>query len=682
MLYELATGERPFKGDTNISIVSSILKDTPTTVTDLNPVLPAGLARVIRKALAKDPSRRYQTAIDIRNDLEELTQEVDRGVTVPVRTAQAVPTGPNRRKRVAGLVIAAVALTAGAIALSKWRSNGAASSAPVVFEVDRITRLTSTGKAYRVAISPDGNYVAHAKEVGTLSGLWIRQTTTTSDVQIVPPAQVSYLGISYAPDGSHVYYTVVPYAGGFATLYKVPVLGGSPQRVVENVQSRISFSPDRRQFTFMRRGSVRPAAADLMIADVDGSNVRTLASLTAPDRFVPWGGPSWSPDGRTILAPGESMKAVRHNMVVAVDVADGATTTLKNRWGDLSGLEWLPDGRSFVVAAAELSGSGTDLQLWQISHPGGEARRLTHDPKHYHEMTVSADARLLATAQVESVSSVWVAPASDPANGQQLATGVGHADGLTGVAWTPDGRIVFGAPAASGLSQIWIADADGSNARKLTNDDIVAQLFSVSPDGRYILFERRNLTRDKAGDQNIWRMEIDGSNATQLTFGKRDADPRAGPRFVYYSSLESGESRPWKVAITGGAPVSLGDVDFWPTDVSPDGRRLAGQVRDAKTRRFVLATMSVNGGPAEILSARAFGAAWSPDGKALTYWNLHEEGVQFFKYALDEKVARPLATFKDSLFAYDWAPDGKQLVLARGKESSDVVIISAKARTQ
>jgi serine/threonine protein kinase len=81
MLHEMATGEKPFKGDTNVSVISSILKDTPTSVTDLNPSLPADLGRVIRRTLAKDPSRRYQNATDLRNDLEELKQEFDSGVT-------------------------------------------------------------------------------------------------------------------------------------------------------------------------------------------------------------------------------------------------------------------------------------------------------------------------------------------------------------------------------------------------------------------------------------------------------------------------------------------------------------------------------------------------------------------------------------------------------------------------
>src|SRR5262249_7194155 len=89
MLHEMATGERPFKGDTNVSIMSSILKDTPAPVTDLTPRLPAELGKIVRRTLAKDPSRRYQTAVDLRNELEELKLEVDSGLTTSVGRAPA-----------------------------------------------------------------------------------------------------------------------------------------------------------------------------------------------------------------------------------------------------------------------------------------------------------------------------------------------------------------------------------------------------------------------------------------------------------------------------------------------------------------------------------------------------------------------------------------------------------------
>ena len=78
MLYEMATGERPFTGDSSVSVLSSILKDTPLAVTDVKRVLPRELSRIVKHCLAKDPEDRYQSAKDLRNDLRELQREIDR----------------------------------------------------------------------------------------------------------------------------------------------------------------------------------------------------------------------------------------------------------------------------------------------------------------------------------------------------------------------------------------------------------------------------------------------------------------------------------------------------------------------------------------------------------------------------------------------------------------------------
>ena len=90
VLYEMATGKRPFTGDTGLSILSSILKDTPRSVTDINPALPRDLGRIIRRALAKDPERRYQSAKDLRNDLEDLKASLDAGELAPHLIAGSV----------------------------------------------------------------------------------------------------------------------------------------------------------------------------------------------------------------------------------------------------------------------------------------------------------------------------------------------------------------------------------------------------------------------------------------------------------------------------------------------------------------------------------------------------------------------------------------------------------------
>jgi hypothetical protein len=115
ILYELATGEHPFKGDTNLSVLSSIMKDTPTSVTDLNPRLPQELDRIIKHCLVKDPAHRCQTAKDLRNELEELKQANEPSEIRSVAGVLRIMRVGRRWWRLVGAVaiVVAVALTAG-----------------------------------------------------------------------------------------------------------------------------------------------------------------------------------------------------------------------------------------------------------------------------------------------------------------------------------------------------------------------------------------------------------------------------------------------------------------------------------------------------------------------------------------------------------------------------------------
>ena len=221
MLHEMAAGDRPFKGDTDISVISSIIKDTPGSITDRKPDLPAGLARVVRRCLAKDPARRYQTATDVRNDLEEVKQDLDSGV---ITTTSARPAPARQRVPVKWIAIGAIVLLAiVAAGLFAWMATGGGtvSKPAAVFAADRFTRLTQSGSAFMAALSAEGRYVVHVKLENGLPGLWVRQTATTSDVRVVPPANVRYDGVAFSPDGNYVYYVTYPPSRGVASLYRI-----------------------------------------------------------------------------------------------------------------------------------------------------------------------------------------------------------------------------------------------------------------------------------------------------------------------------------------------------------------------------------------------------------------------------------------------------------------------------
>jgi serine/threonine protein kinase/Tol biopolymer transport system component len=662
VLHEMATGDRPFKGDTNVSILSSILKDTPPSVTDSNPALPADLSRIVRRCLAKDPSRRYQTAADLRNDLDELKQDTSTGVLSGVRPAVVRPRARFRR---AG--IAAAGLAVAALSLFLLKGRWLAPSPPTAFTIDRMSRLTTTGSAFMAAISPDGRYVVHVKRESAGYGLWMRQASAASDVRIVPPADVRFDGVAFSRDGDFVFYSAYPGSGGVASLFKIPVLGGQPSRILEDIDSAVSFSPDGRQMAFVR-GDMQRGVNEVMIASADGSAVRTLGSPKAPDVLQPEA-VSWSPDGKTILATTTSTHPIPCS-VFAFDVATGDMRTVGEPWAVARDVQWLPDGRSFLIAGLDTSGMG-QLQLWQLSYPSGARTRVTNDLNTYIGTSVSADGRTAATVQTETVASLYVIQGTGD-EPRRLTTGADRADGTQGIAWLPDGRVVY-TSTATGLPQLWIVNGDGSNDHELTTQ--VGQSFTpaTSPDGRWVYFS----SYAKEGI-SLFRVAPDGSGFEQLT---RNADAR-GPvvspdgASVYYTTGGS-QPRLMKVPAAGGAPQQVSQKFFRAYDVSADGRQFVGVTWDATQRRTVLAVYTPDGDTLQRLPELPTTARFLPDGQLLTLDRVNGKSVLVARALTGgaKKVVTP--AFAEPLFGAAVSRDGR-IVVSKGQSTSDVVLIKAK----
>jgi eukaryotic-like serine/threonine-protein kinase len=669
VLHELATGEKPFKGDTTVSLISSILKDTPTPVTEINPGLPGGLARVIRRSLAKDPSRRYQTATDLRNDLEDLKQEVESGVTE--MSASRPRVRPARRGLLPYLAYAALALLVLAIGFAGYNFwKGRSPEAPGdALAIARPARLTSAGNATLAAISPDGRYVAHVKNDPGRPSLWMRQATTTSDVEIVPPAPVRYDGIAFSPEGDHVYYVTYEQTGGLGTLYRIPALGGTPQTVITDVDSRVVFSPDGSRMAFMR-GVPNEGTAYVMTAAADGTDVKPLARLHDQESFL-LESPAWSRDGRVLVVPAQSVHEGPHRAIFAVDVESAQTTRLEGRWNNVGDLEWVPGTNTFLAAAVEVGSANP--QLWQISYPSGQRRRITNDLNSYASVSLSADASFMTAVQTEAVSNLWVSNTADPASAVQITRGRGRGDGLGGMDWTPDGQIVY-LSTVTGQPQIWISDPEGRSVKQLTaapQEPVLSA--SVTPDGRHIVFQRLADRR-----MRIWRMNIDGSDQKPITDGPLDLAAVTGPDgVVYFNRVTQGSPRTFKVSIDGGEAVPVSERNFRPLDVSPDGARLLGVAWDEEARRSALAIMPAAGDDLRLLrDVPAFVGSLSADGSGVIFPRVVQGAVQLVEYNLESGATQLRGSLPDMVFSGAISTDGSRLALARGGIVSDVLLLS------
>jgi Tol biopolymer transport system component len=220
-------------------------------------------------------------------------------------------------------------------------------------------------------------------------------------------------------------------------------------------------------------------------------------------------------------------------------------------------------------------------------------------------------------------------------------------------------------------------DADGRNQRQLTVD--TNQDFSpfATPDGSHIVFVT---ARD--GNYHLWQMEIDGSNQKQLTSGPYDVYPRVTPdgKWVVYRKWVSGEFI-YKVPIEGGTPVPLTDKQSQGPAVSPDGRLVACIYWSNPGSQPQIALLPIEGGPPVKLfeippTLSVFVIQWTPDGRALAYVDTRGGVSNIWRLPIDGRPSTQLTDFKsDLIFRFAWSRDGKELALARGTLSRDIVLI-------
>jgi Tol biopolymer transport system component/DNA-binding winged helix-turn-helix (wHTH) protein len=542
-----------------------------------------------------------------------------------------------------------------------------------------VNRLTYTGKASRIAISPDGKYVVMAVAEAGKQSLWLRQVAAASEIQIVPPAEVSYLSLTFSADGNFLYFVRGhqngPNEGSFidrGTLYKMPVLGKSEKKLSENVDSHITLSPDGEWLAFVRQYP-NQGKSSLMLARTDGTEEKELVARKFPDSFLP-GGPAWSPDGKIIACSNNNFTAdTPYRGIVGIRIADGAEEPIgsKHWYGATRRLVWLTDGSGLLVLGAEYS-RGLN-QLWRLSYPGTEANKVISDLNNYADLSLTADSRMMAVVRADRVVNIWVAPDGDASRAKLITTGTGREDGVRGLTWTHDGRIVYRSMSGE-APQIWIMGADGTGAKQLSVDGSEHFDPAVAPDGHAIIW-----SSSATGQRNIWRMGLDGSNPTQITHGSNKWFPQYTPdgKWLVYMS-----GHLVKVPARGGAPVRLTNGDSSQPAISPDGKWIAYNRLDEASGQWQIAVMpmDVEAAPRifDVPSPNRYRALrWTPDGHSIAYPVSVGNVSNIWGQPLDGGPPRQLTNFKDQIiFDFAWSRDGQQLALSRGIVNSDIVLIS------
>jgi len=719
VLYEMATGRQAFTGNTSGVIFAAILEREPVPASRLNPDLPLKLEEVISKALEKDARLRYQHAADLRADLQRLRRDTDSGrlgrsasvasagvppaatgggsgsVVTPssggIASAGAVPSGSvaaikpaSKTEKAIGIVVATVVVL-GIVAFGAYWLLGRKAAPP--FQDFSITQLTTSGKVQGAAISPDGKYVLTVVLDKGQSSMWLRHVATNSDTQVLAPSDTYFGGIGFSPDGNYIYFRQADTnVHDVYTLYRAPVLGGTPQPLVRDIDRDPTFSPDGKRIAYVRENDPVVGKYEVLVANADGTGEKVAASgpTNDPPIYV-----AWDPRDGDIIEG----KIQSNGNLTELDRLNPETAKL-SLFAALpvhvvfSGA-WMPDGDGLLVTYGGPQTGYQRLQIGYVSAGDTKIHEITKDTNSYASLSVSGDGRTIAAVQQRGYSGLYVFPAAgtgktplSPLFPQEKTGGVFD--------WA--GNDAFYLPVNM---KVFRTSRDGKSQSELLDGAATFDLSACS-DGRTLVFSW--VGGGNTLGINLWKMNSDGTNPVQLTKGKRQDSAVCSPdsKWVYYR--ETGSEQLFRVPLSGGTPepvpgteIPHGIVGSNIMGISPDGKTIAFlstvELPGAgltNVQKIALVPLDAGEHPqVRLLDPRAGtaeGPRFTPDGRAVVY-AVRQDGVDnLWEEPLDGSAGRQITNFTaDRIMVWHFSPDGKSIGMIRGHQESDVVLLRDNA---
>jgi serine/threonine protein kinase len=722
VLYESLTGKNPFEGETVSDSLAAVIHLEPAPLEDV----PEELQRIVRKALKKKSDERYQSIKDLALDLRDLRAEVEHhsgenrlsqfSKTVSVKkhdtdqtgtllhqtisadhhtreqsgfTKTGEKTGANKSPRpwllpLAIILCAAILAFGGLYHLPKLFG-----SPTLVFQSIQASRLTDNGTANTAEISPDGKFVAFINRQDAKDSLVVRQVVTGNIIPLVPPTMLSFYQPSFTPDGDFIYY--VTSDKGVGTLFQIPTLGGESKKIIVDVDSKVTFSPDGKRIAFIRHNP-NEGGDTIIVSDADGKNPQAFFQTKEIqyDMFI---GVDWSPDNNSLLVgmfknKGEPNQKLQ---LATVGLKDKRLEFIGDKgWLGVKSFEWLHSGTGIVLVGK--ANAGENSQVWFLSYPRGEVRQITADTTDYGSVSVSADGGSMIVTRIDAISSLW---SRTPQTGEmrQLLVENKNLLGFAGISQMPDGKILFVKNSGKEIN-IFSVEENGAIEKQLTAGSAINQNPFATPDGKYIVFNS-----NRTGNFSIWRMNADGTNPVQLTNAPGAVDSQLqiskDARNVVFmrQTTDGGRTRLMKVSIDGGEAAAIIPEDtrseFFPR-ISPDGKLLAYHTFDFDANNpNIEPIVKIVGFDGEkiVRKVKEFETKinpefkFSPDNKSITYLNRSGIDNLWSQLLEDKKSEKPLTDFTSgNISNFVWSNDGKKLFIVRAIYNSDLVLIKDTAK--
>jgi len=537
-----------------------------------------------------------------------------------------------------------------------------------------MSRLTNSGRVTMAAISPDGKYLVYSERDGADQALYVKQIATGTVTRIIDAKPTTYYTIQVSPDSSYAYYSFAPHdEPNILAVDQVPILGGSPRRIASDTESWFSLSPDGKRVAF-RRFNVLTRMQTLTIASVDGGDEEVLLSKKYPD-FID--SPAWMPGGEEISFITGNV-STRNSGFYRMRLDTGAITRIATpRFKGVGSYAWLGDGSGVLVAAYDRE---QPPQIWYVPFGETSGMKVTSEVSAYYGVTPTADSRSFSVVRDTTDSNIYTATLGTNSL-HALTSGIGNriGGGPGGVRWQNRNRVLY-LGMDGGMNTIFAIDEKGGTPQRLIRN-MQAWGMAVSPDGKQIAF-----VSDKSRSHQIWIAGADGSNARQITFEGNISSPAFTPdgRSLVYMRSDV-QQLAWIVPLDGSdAPRALTNGPTNRPSVSPDGRWLLCRLRTRGENGSAIwrtAVLPIDGSAApRYFDVPMHGAApmlqWCADGRGFLFIDYVDGVANLWRQDIDGSAPKQATFFTSGeIFSFDLASDGKSIAMSRGESTRDAVLI-------
>ncbi len=595
VLYEMAAGRQPFRGESSAAIFDSILNRAPVPVVRLNPDVPAELERIIGKCLEKDRNLRYQNASEIRTDLQRLKRDTESPGIIAVAQDQIAA---KRSRRWTPTILAIGAMLAVVVGLV-WRFG--APRGPVTSANEYIQLTNFNDSATAPALSPDGRMVAFFRGGAYFLGsgqIYVKLLPDGESKQLTFDSSGKYDPV-FTPDASRIAYTSQSRANPGFNTWTVPVLGGPPTRLMVNAAGLSWIGPDRVLFSKVMPGTILHMG---VVTAKDSRAEERAIYFPAHERAMAHY--SWlSPDRNWVLiAEGDSAMAWQRCRVVNMD--GNSMGVQVGPEGACTAAAWSPDGRWMYLNVKVDGGTHLWRQGWRGRAPEGNPEQITFGPAEEEGLAIAPDGKSLIASVGVRQSSVWIHDAAGD-----------HAVSLEGSAeaprLSPDGKRLYyllRKGSSSNVSELWRRDlVSGKSDPLLMGQRIVD--YDVSRDETRVAF-----TVLVGAESQIFLAATDRSSPPRLVVRAGDL-VTFGPGQLFFRQLGGQANYLARVQEDGSGLTRILETKIIEVGgVSPDGEWATASGIGTEVGTFAVAVR--DHAQRRICGGACF-VQWSADGKYL-----------------------------------------------------------------